>query len=88
MHENNFTCKFEKVVSANQNSVAHVSCHSSSQNVSACDLHCIFIAQLREREIFKIGLLYTEREKCSCKPLLKEKIPDPMQAFTLDTESH
>ena len=29
------------------------------------------------REIFKIGLLYTEQEKCSCKPiLLKEKIPD------------
>ena len=43
----------------------------------------------REREIFKIGLLYTEQEKCSCKPiLLKEKIPDLMQAFPLDTESH
>ena len=42
-----------------------------------------------EREIFKIGLLYTEQEKCSCKPiLLKEKIPDLMQAFTLDTESY
>ena len=42
----------------------------------------------REREIFKIGLLYTEQEKCSYKPLLKEKIPDPMQAFPPDTESH
>ena len=50
---------------------------------------CIFIEQLREREIFKIGLLYTEQEKCSCKPiLLKEKIPDLMQAFPLDMESH
>ena len=69
--------------------MAHVSCHSTSQNVGACDLHCIFIEQLREREIFKIGLLYTEQEKCSCKPiLLKEKIPDLMQAFTLDTESY
>ena len=49
----------------------------------------IFIKQLREREIFKIGLLYTEQEKCSCKPiLLKEKIPDLMQAFPLDMESH
>ena len=48
-----------------------------------------FIEQLREREIFKIGLLYTEQEKCSCKPiLLKEKIPDLMQAFPLDMESH
>ena len=36
---------------------------------------CIFIEQLRERDIFKIGLLYTEQEECSCKPiLLKEKI--------------
>ena len=43
----------------------------------------------REREIFKIGSLYTEQEKCSCKPiLLKEKIHDLMQAFPLDTESH
>ena len=43
----------------------------------------------RESEIFKIGLLYTEQEKCSCKPiLLKEKIPDLMQAFPLDKESH
>ena len=42
-----------------------------------------------EREIFKIGLLYTEQEKCSCKPiLLKDKIPDLMQAFPLDMESH
>ena len=41
----------------------------------------------REREIFKIGLLYTEQQKCSCKPiLLKEKIPDLMQAFPLDME--
>ena len=43
----------------------------------------------REREILKIGLLYTEQEKCSCKPiLLNEKIPDLTQAFPLDTESH
>ena len=43
----------------------------------------------REREIFKIGLLYTEQGKCSCKPiLLNEKIPDLAQAFPLDTESH
>ena len=68
--------------------MAHVSRHSSSQNVGACH-QLIFIEQLREREIFKIGLLYTEQEKCSCKPiLLKEKIPDLMQAFPLDMESH
>ena len=50
--------------------------------------YIVFSSSNWEREIFKIGLLYTEQEKCSCKPLLKEKIPDPMQAFTLDTESH
>ena len=30
----------------------------------------------------------TEQEKCSSKPLLKEKIHDLMQAFPLDAESH
>ena len=34
-----------------------------------------------EWDIFKISLLYTEQEKCSYKPLLKEKIHDLMQAF-------
>ena len=29
--------------------------------------------------------VYTEQEKWSCKPLLKEKIHDLMQAFPLDT---
>ena len=49
----------------------------------------LFSSSNWEREIFKIGLLYTEQEKCSCKPiLLKEKIPDLMQAFPLDMESH
>ena len=70
--------------------MAHVSCHSSSQNVGACR-RLIFIEQLREREreIFKIGLLYTKKEKCSFKPiLLTEKIPDLLQAFPLDKESH
>ena len=42
---------------------------------------------MRERDIFKIGLLYTEQENCSYKPLLKEKIHDLMQTFPLDTES-
>ena len=42
----------------------------------------------RERNIFKIGLLYTEEEKCSYKPILQEKIHVLMQAFPLDTESH
>ena len=42
----------------------------------------------RERDIFQIGLLYTEQEKWSCKSLLKEKIHDLMQAFPLNTESH
>ena len=52
-------------------------------------MQLILFEELREREIFKIGLLYTEQEKCSCKPiLLKEKIHDLMQAFPLDTESH
>ena len=50
--------------------------------------YIVFSSSNWEREIFKIGLLYTEQEKCSCKPiLLKEKIPDLMQVFTLDTES-
>ena len=40
--------------------------------------------QLKEWDIFKIALLYTD-QKCSYKPL-KEKIPDLMQAFPLDTE--
>ena len=33
-------------------------------------------------------ILYTEQEKCSYKPLLKEKIHDLMQDFPVDTESH
>ena len=54
--------------------------------VHAADL---FSSSNWEREIFKIRLLYTKQEKCSCKPiLLKEKIPDLMQAFPLNTESH
>ena len=48
----------------------------------------IFIKQLREWDIFKIALPFTKKEKCSYKPLLKEKIHDIMQAFPLDTESH
>ena len=32
--------------------------------------------------------LYTEQEKCSYKPLLKENIHDLMQDFPVDTESH
>ena len=54
-------------------------------------MHVISIEQLREWDIFKIGLLYTEKEKCSYKPrmrILKEKINVIMQAFPLDTESH
>ena len=38
-------------------------------------------AILREGDIFKIALLYTKQEKCSDKPLLKEKIHDLMQDF-------
>ena len=57
--------------------------------VGASCRRLIFIGQLREREIFKIGLLYTKQEKCSFKPiLLKEKIPDLLLAFPLDKESH
>ena len=43
-----------------------------------------------ERETFlkSLNTLYTEQEKCSYKPLLKEKIHDLIQAFQLDTESH
>ena len=44
--------------------------------------------RVREWDIFKIGLLYTEQEKCSYKPILKEKIHVLMQAFQLDTEIH
>ena len=52
-------------------------------------VHCLIsIEQPREWDIFKIGLLYTEQEKCSYKPILKEKIHVLMQAFPLDTESH
>ena len=51
-------------------------------------MRLICIEQLRERDIFKIGLLYTEQEKCSYKPILKEKIHVLMQAFPLDTGSH
>ena len=44
---------------------------------------------LREWDILKIiALLFTKQEKCSYKPLLKEKIHDLMQALPLDTESH
>ena len=67
--------------------MAHVSCHSSSQNVGA-SMRLISIEQLREWDIFKIGLLYTEQEKCSYKPILKEKIHVLMQVCQLDTKSH
>ena len=46
------------------------------------------IEQLREWDIFRITLLYTDQQKCSYKPLLKGKIHDLLQAFPLDTESH
>ena len=50
-------------------------------------MQLILFEELREERDF--GSLYTEQEKCSCKPiLLKEKIHDLMQAFPLDTESH
>ena len=66
--------------------MAHVWCHSSSQNVGACVL---FLSSNWESEtFFKIGLLYTEQEKYSYKPILKEKIHVLMQVFPLDTESH
>ena len=44
-------------------------------------MRLISIEQLREGDILKIALLYTD-QKCSYKPL-KEKIPDLMQAFPL-----
>ena len=47
-------------------------------------MRVISIEQLKEWDIFKIALLYTD-QKCFYKPL-KEKIPDLMQAFPLDTE--
>ena len=43
-------------------------------------MRLISIEQLKEWEIFKIALLYTD-QKCSYK-----QIPDLMQAFPLDTE--
>ena len=52
-------------------------------------MRLISIKWLREWDILKvIALLFTKQEKCSYKPLLKEKIHDLMQAFPLDTESH
>ena len=82
-----FPLDTEIIVSADQKFC--VSCFMSFQFSKCWCMQLIFIEQLREREIFKIGLLYTEQEKCSCKlTLLKEKIPDLMQAFPLDTESH
>ena len=50
-------------------------------------VHATYFHPAIERvRFFKIGLLYTEQEKCSYKPyLLKEKIHDLMQAFPLDT---
>ena len=53
-------------------------------------VHATYFHPAIERvRFFKIGLLYTEQEKCSYKPyLLKEKIHDLMQAFPLDMESH
>ena len=47
-----------KLFPPTKNSVAHVSCHSSSRNVGACNLHCILIEQLRERERF-LKLVYS-----------------------------
>ena len=51
-------------------------------------MRIISIEQLRGRHFKNRLILYTEQEKCSYKPLLKEKIHDLMQAFQLDTESH
>ena len=52
-------------------------------------VHVSYFHQATERvRIYKIGLLYTELEKCSYKPILKEKIHVLMQAFPLDTGSH
>ena len=51
-------------------------------------MRLISIKQLREWNILKIALLFTKQEKCSYKPLLKEKIHDVMQVFPLDSESH
>ena len=42
----------------------------------------------RATERVRHFVLYTEQEKCSYKPILKEKIHVLMQAFPLDTESH
>ena len=53
-----------------------------SYQLSKCQcMRLISIEQLREGDIFKIALLYTKQEKCSDKPLLKEKIHDLMQDF-------
>ena len=51
-------------------------------------LHASYFEQLREWDIFKIDLLYAEQEKCSYKPVWKEKILVLMQALLLDTEGH
>ena len=54
------------------------------------ETYIVFSSSNCEREIF-LKLVYSivSKKKCSCKPiLLKEKISDLMQAFTLDTESY
>ena len=56
-----------------------------SQNSGACDL---FHRAIEKETIIKIALPYTEKEKFSYKPFLKELIHDRMQAFPVNTESH
>ena len=52
-------------------------------------VHASYFHRATERENrIKIGLLYTKQEKCSYKPILKEKIHVLMEAFPLDMESH
>ena len=57
VYGNNFTQINKKQFLPTKNSVAHVSCHSSSQNVGA-HRQLIFIEQLRERERF-LKLVYS-----------------------------
>ena len=66
------------MVSANQN--FRGSCLMSFQFSNFWCMRLISIEQLKEWDIFKIALLYTD-QKCSYK-----QIPDLMQAFPLDTE--
>ena len=62
--------------------MAQVSCHSSSQNVGACDLFP-YRATERERDIFKIGFFLYRARKMFLQDLTEGK--DPRSYASLPT---